>query len=522
MPLVRPLPRQPGSWSLARPTAVVKQVGARFHGRALGGNRRPAAPLSQAVKSYALATPGIALLLLVIWLVAPTHWAATRMMAPAFLPITFAAMNAGARLAPLRLANRRKHTVATAPNYATLLLFGPPVAMAVVGGGALAAFFWLVVTRQRRIWDALFNVGQITLAVGVAGIALVWLAPAPPFTVAFGQLNSVVALAVTAVVMYTVNTGAVAGMIAVQQHKNPLAVWLGGRRTDVLPETTLFLVGALAAAAVQQSPWAVIVLAVPTIMVHQTLQWAARLAEQADTAAALETERLKSELLSTVSHELRTPLGTIKGFASGLLEYGDLVDGAARQESLRSIDAAADQLTELVDNLLDLQRLQSGRLTIAHDLVNITEVTQSVVADMAILGKGHPLELVVCPERPLVWGDARRLRQILQNLIDNAIKYSPGGKRVTVRLQCRGAAVELRVEDEGVGIPADQLTRVFDRFHRVDGSLTRRVAGTGLGLAIVRELVTAQGGSVRAESAGGGRGSAFTVTLPIAQPPDGV
>jgi signal transduction histidine kinase len=103
---------------------------------------------------------------------------------------------------------------------------------------------------------------------------------------------------------------------------------------------------------------------------------------------------------------------------------------------------------------------------------------------------------------------------VVQNLVENAIKYSPGGERVVVRVAARAGAVELRVEDEGIGLGADQLARVFEPFYRVDSSWTRRVGGTGLGLAIVRQLVSAHGGAVRAESAGPGRGSAFVVTLP--------
>jgi signal transduction histidine kinase len=237
----------------------------------------------------------------------------------------------------------------------------------------------------------------------------------------------------------------------------------------------------------------------------------------AAAVAAREAERLKSELLSTVSHELRTPLGAIKGFASGLLHYGDRLDEAERTESLRSIDHAADRLTELIDNLLDLQRLEAGRLTVVHGMIDLVELATMVVTEMAPRASNHTLDLVIAPDVPPVMGDARRLRQVLQNLVENAVKYSPDGGRIAVRVQAPPGLVELRVEDDGMGIPTDQLHAIFERFHRVDNSATRRIGGTGLGLAIVKGLVTAHGGTIHAESEGEGRGSAFVMTLPTPQ-----
>ena len=120
----------------------------------------------------------------------------------------------------------------------------------------------------------------------------------------------------------------------------------------------------------------------------------------------------------------------------------------------------------------------------------------------------------IAPGLPSVLGDARRLRQVLQNLVENAVKYSPDGGCVAVQLSARDTMIEVRVEDEGLGIPPDQLALIFERFHRVDNSKTRSIGGTGLGLAIVKGLVEAHGGAIHAESAGEGRGSTFVVTLP--------
>ena len=240
----------------------------------------------------------------------------------------------------------------------------------------------------------------------------------------------------------------------------------------------------------------------------------------AATAAAREADRLKTELLSTVSHELRTPLGAIKGFASGLLFYGDRLDEAERLDSVRCISDAADRLAELIDNLLGLQRLEAGLLAVTHDVVDLADIARNVVGEMARQAPNHTIEIRSPSVRLCVRGDPRRLRQVLQNLLDNAIKYSPDGARIGVQLAGRDGTVELRVEDEGIGIPLDHLPLIFERFHRVDSSMTRRIGGTGLGLAIVKGLVTAHEGTIQVHSDGEGHGSVFVVTLPAIAEPD--
>lgn len=236
----------------------------------------------------------------------------------------------------------------------------------------------------------------------------------------------------------------------------------------------------------------------------------------AAAAAAREADRLKSELLATVSHELRTPLGAIKGFASALRYHGDRLPPDERVESARLIDEAADRLTELVDNLLDLQRLEAGRLPIIRARLDLATLVAQVLAEMAPHAPRHQLTLDA-PPRPLpMRGDARRLRQVVQNLVENAVKYSPAGGPVALSLRGRRGGVELRVTDLGIGLSPDQLEPIFARFHRLDNSTTRRVGGTGLGLAIVRGLVAAHGGTIHAESAGDGEGATFVVFLPRA------
>lgn len=239
-------------------------------------------------------------------------------------------------------------------------------------------------------------------------------------------------------------------------------------------------------------------------------------AAAAAAAAAREADRLKSELLATVSHELRTPLGAIKGFASSLLHHGERLPATERAEAARLIDEAADRLAELVDNLLDLQRIEAGALPVARDLLDLAPLVRDVVAEMVPHAPRHTLCLDTPPRLPLIHGDPRRIRQVLHNLLDNALKYSPDGGPIGVQLRPRRGHVELRVVDAGLGLAPDQLERIFERFHRVDTSSTRRIGGTGLGLAIARGLVEAHGGYIRAESPGEGYGATFIAGFPRA------
>lgn len=478
-------------------------------------SRRPPVALSRAVRGYALAVAALAALTAVGW------WAAAPPRPEsswALLPL-FAAATAAALLFPLPLTAGRKLTVAAAPDFATLLLFGAPLAILSVGVGTLAANVALTRLGKRNGWNTLFNTGQKMLTVGLAGavqLAVLGQSSAPT---GWGTPRAVAALALVAATAYLVNSGAVSGVIAMQRRCSPVGVWLSGARSDLFAEGTLYLVGALAAAAVRATPWAAPALIAPLVVVHQALVQAARETTEAQTTAARETDRLKDELLSAVSHELRTPLGAIKGYVSSLRHYGDRLDAGARADSLRAIDEAADRLTELVNDLLDLQRLKAGRLAIGREAVDLAPIIADVIAAVEPSAAGRRVELAAAPSLPPVLGDPRRLRQIVQNLLDNALKYSANGSRVVVRLATRRGNVELRVEDEGIGIPADQLTRVFDRFHRVDNSLTRAIGGTGIGLAVVRELVEAHGGRVWAESAGPGHGSTFVVSLPASDTP---
>jgi signal transduction histidine kinase/CheY-like chemotaxis protein len=235
--------------------------------------------------------------------------------------------------------------------------------------------------------------------------------------------------------------------------------------------------------------------------------------EQTARAEAEAANRIKDEFLMTLSHELRTPLNAILGWAQ-VLQTG--WSGDVKQ-ALGTIDRNARAQLQLVEDLLDVSRIISGKLRLHSKPVNLTEVIEAAIEVIAPAAAAKRVEIVRTFEadRPFVLGDPDRLQQIVWNLLSNAVKFTPEGKRVEVRLEAAGKHAVVTVRDSGVGIPHEFLPFLFERFRQRDSSMTRSHGGLGLGLAIVRHLVELQGGTVAAHSAGPGHGATFTVTLPM-------
>jgi len=226
-------------------------------------------------------------------------------------------------------------------------------------------------------------------------------------------------------------------------------------------------------------------------------------------------DRLKSEFVQTISHELRTPLTFIKGYAELLLdgEVGELQD--EQQLAVDIILNKAEALSKLVDDILALQ--QDGRDQMRSEIVSLAEVGREEIQDCQSSAWEMRISLIpdIPDEMPAVAGDRRRLKQVFDNLLSNALKFSDPEDTVTVRIREQESSLRVEVEDTGIGIAEDQLPRIFDRFYQVDGAATRRYGGTGLGLAIVKQIVEAHGGQVGAESELG-KGSLFYFTIPKA------
>ena len=229
-------------------------------------------------------------------------------------------------------------------------------------------------------------------------------------------------------------------------------------------------------------------------------------------------EAVRQEFVANVSHELRTPLSLIKSAAETLLDGGK-ADPEVTTRFLSIIDKHASRLTLLIDDLLLLARLDSGRIELQLQPVALHGAAQEAIDDAALIARARRVTLENrVPEAVTAEADPARLRQVLANLIDNAIKYGAEGGRVVVGGRgLEGALVEITVRDDGPGIPAEAKARIFERFYRADKARSREQGGTGLGLAIVKNVVQAHGGDVRVESAPG-KGSEFFITLPAARP----
>ena len=232
-------------------------------------------------------------------------------------------------------------------------------------------------------------------------------------------------------------------------------------------------------------------------------------------AIARDASRLKDEFLATLSHELRTPLNAIVGYLR-MMQAG-LLRGEKQSRAIDTVLRNATSLTQIVEDILDVSRIISGKLRLEVQSVELPEIIDEAVETVrpAADAKGVRVETIVDPGTSPVSGDPERVRQILWNLCSNAVKFTERGGRVQVRLEQVNSHVEITVTDTGVGIPAEFLPHVFERFRQADAGLDRARGGLGLGLAISRHLVELQGGRIFVNSDGPGKGSTFRVEFPI-------
>ena len=232
---------------------------------------------------------------------------------------------------------------------------------------------------------------------------------------------------------------------------------------------------------------------------------------------AEEADRLKDEFLATLSHELRTPLTSILGWSS-MIRNGE-VEGPSAARAIETIERNARSQARLIDDLLDVSRIITGNLRLDLHPLNFAPIVDAALDALRPTAdaKGIRLQTRFFPEECLVKGDPNRLRQVIWNLLSNAIKFTQGGGSVQIDLHCVESTARLSVSDTGEGIAAEFLPYVFDRFRQAEGSISRKQGGLGLGLAVVRHLVELHGGRISAESEGLGKGSVFTVDLPLAQ-----
>jgi two-component system phosphate regulon sensor histidine kinase PhoR len=237
-----------------------------------------------------------------------------------------------------------------------------------------------------------------------------------------------------------------------------------------------------------------------------------------DTTELRRLERMRQDFVANVSHELKTPLSVIKAYVETLLD-GAADDPAARQPFLEKIADQTERLHNLILDLLSLARIESGTEVFDFRSVAVAPLIAACLERHRARAEGKQQVLQAVPpeggEEVVAWADEEAVSEMLDNLVDNALKYTPAGGQIRVRWSTRWDHVALVVEDTGIGIPEQDLPRIFERFYRVDKARSRELGGTGLGLAIVKHLAQAMHGSVRATSRLG-EGSTFTVLLPRA------
>lgn len=239
-----------------------------------------------------------------------------------------------------------------------------------------------------------------------------------------------------------------------------------------------------------------------------------RLQEESGKASTYrELDRLKTELLNAVSHDLRGPLSNIKAYAATLVEPGGEMAPDEQMLYLQTIEEEADRLRDLLDHLLDLSRIEAGQLHLAVQSVNVDRVVKQALSSLlSATAPPHHYETAI-PDDLFATADGRRLRQVLHNLIENAVKYSPEGGAIRLSAAAMGSEVVISVSDEGVGIPRHQWDRIFRPYQRANTAVDRGIAGNGLGLALCKGIVEAHGGRIWVESEPS-VGSTFSFTVP--------
>jgi len=249
-------------------------------------------------------------------------------------------------------------------------------------------------------------------------------------------------------------------------------------------------------------------------LIASAIENARLIQELQETQALSEANRLKAELISTLAHEMRTPLTSVKGYSTALLMEESSFDLETQKEFLQIIDEECDVLQDLIRDLLESSIIEAGLLRIEPQPIRLPRLAQGVVDDIARRTEKHRLVLDFSLDFPIIDADPQRIVQVLRNLLDNAIKYSPDGGLVIVRGEAHEDKVVVSVADQGVGLAPEDLNRLFEKFFRVESGLGRHVVGAGLGLPIAHTIIESHGGRIWAESKVG-EGTILYFTLPI-------
>jgi signal transduction histidine kinase/ActR/RegA family two-component response regulator len=419
---------------------------------------------------------------------------------------------------PIALSSGSTLSVSYAADLMALLLLGPRHAMVIAVAGAVTQCT-VNLKQPYPLYRTVFSAAGVAITIAVTAAAYSWLGGSAG-SLAFFEMAKPLVGAIAA--YFCVNTSLVAAVIALSTHRSIWKVW----RDDFLWSAASFMVaasaGAFAAVVVERGDlWKAVLMLAPVYTTYKTYQlFVGRLdlleRERAARASAEQANHLKDQFLAVVSHELRTPLNAILGWAD-MLRRG-AVEPPRHDRAFRAIYDSARRQAQLIDELLDVSRIMSGKLEL--DLSPEVDVADVVAKAVEMVqpsagAKGIDITTDFGDAVGAICADSARLQQVVWNLLVNAIKFSPDGSGINLRLRRSQTMVELVVADRGQGIAADFLPFVFESFRQADGSTTRRQGGLGLGLSIVKHLVEAHGGTVKAESTGVGRGATFVVQLPI-------
>ena len=472
---------------------------------------------------------------------------------------------------PIAVANGSTLSVSYAANLTSLLLLGPQQAALIAVAGAITQCRYKA-KAEYPLYRTIFSAAAAAITMSATGAVYAILGGTTPPTVALAVAKPLVG---AIGIYFLVNTSLIAGAIALSSNRTFAETW----GTDFLWSAASFIVagtaGALTAMVVQRGDhWIAVVLVAPIYLTYRSYElFAGRLEDQkrhneemrrlhGETMAALEqarcaeralaaekerlgvaladmtrleesrnqllvreqmarsaaeeASRLKDQFLAIVSHELRTPLNAVLGWTDMLSRR--TLEGQLRERALRGISEGARRQERLIDDLLDVARIAAGKMRLDRTFVDLADVIRDalLIAQPSAAKKHIRLSFESGAWTPKVLGDRDRLEQVASNLISNAVKFTPDGGVVEVRMRRVNDHAEVVFSDSGQGIPVNFLPYIFELFRQADGSTTRLHSGLGLGLSIVKSLIEAHHGTVRVHSAGEGMGSTFVVTLPVA------
>jgi signal transduction histidine kinase len=378
------------------------------------------------------------------------------------------------------------------------VIYGWPAA-SIVGFAAMAS---VELAHRRRISRLLFNTGLYTLAAGSAG--------AVAAAVDGGGLGRLLlATAVASAAFYLVDITLLSGVIAEATERPFFAVYGRSLYSTVIPFAIMASLAAILVVLWDRSAFIAVSLTGPLVAIALYERRVHAIVER-----LRELDRIKNEFIAVVSHELRTPISSVYGAAATLQRRS--LDEAHRQSLLSVIYAESARLARLVDQVVWASRFESGHTAFNPERCEPAALAAQVIEAARIhLPETLRIELRADSSLPAILADPERVRQVLVNLVDNAVKFSPEGGRIEVALESANGHVRFAVADEGLGIPLDQQSRIFEKFHRLDPKLNRGVAGTGLGLYICQELVRQMNGRIWVDSRER-QGSTFVFELPTA------